>query len=168
MAAQLPDWITINGAYRDLYSNPLEQYWTRFGKRRQAFYPTLNCTRGYIASWEVQDNQLFLLGIDGNYERRSILFGKKLKRFTLKTLFPNVKQKRVKADWFSGKLRVPDGKMTHYEHSHYDSRFEREIIITIHKGDLLKMVTLDYTQKILTLNAEVLITSKQEVGHVQL
>src|SRR6185436_19020480 len=105
MAAQLPDWIIINGEFKDLYSNPLEQYWTKLNKKRPVFFPLEYCTRGYIATWEMRHNQLFLIGIDGNYERRSILFGRKPARFTLKTLLPNNQGKPTKATWFSGKLR---------------------------------------------------------------
>ena len=157
MAAQLPDWIIINGEFKDLYSNPLESFWTELGKKRPALFPKEYCTRGYIATWQITDNQLFLVAIDGNYERRSVLFGNKSVPFTLQTLIPRMDGKPIKASWFSGKLRVPDGVMTCYEHHAYDSRFEKEIIITIHRGDLIKMVTLDYTHKTLTLNSEVLI-----------
>lgn len=162
MAAQLPDWIIINGEFRDLYSNPLEQYWTRFNKRRPLFLPQNNCTRGYIATWEMVGNELFLVGIDGNYQRRFIFKGKKSTRFTHKTLFPGSKGKPVKATWYSGKLRVPEGKMTMYEHHEYDSRFEKEVIITISAGDMIKMVTLDYTHKTLTLNNEIVMRSKHD------
>ena len=65
-----------------------------------------------------------------------------------------MKQDGVLANWFSGKLRVPAGNMTQYEHFSYNSRFEKEIIITVDKGQVIKMVTLDYTQQKLIVNKE--------------
>lgn len=153
MAAQLPDRITMNRENLNLYSNPLEQYWIRLDKKRPDFLQLPNCNRGYVANWEIKLNQLFLREIDGNFQKRTLFFGVESARYTIKTLFPSAKDRPVKAVWFSGKLRVPKGKMTMYDHNAYDSRFENEIIITIEKGDVVKMVTIDYNKKVLVVNA---------------
>jgi len=153
MAAQLPDKILLNGAFQHLYSNPLEHYWIRMDKKRPLFYPLPNCKRGYVASWEVRDSQLFLRDIDGNYERTTFFFGKESARFGIKILFPKSGNRLIKANWFSGKLRVPQGKMTIYDED-YGSRFEQEIIITVEKGNIVKMVTIDYTQRVLIVNSQ--------------
>ncbi len=154
MAAQLPDKILQNGIIQQLYTNPLEHYWIRMDKKRPLFYPLPNCRRGYVATWEVRDNQLFLKDIDGNYERTTLFFGKESNRYSLKLLFPKSGNRLIKANWFSGKLRIPQGKMTIYDED-YGSRFEQEIIITIEKGNVVKMVTIDYAQRILIVNAQV-------------
>ncbi len=153
MAAQLPDKILLNGVNQHLYSNPLEHYWIRFDKKRPAFYPLPKCRRGYVATWEVKDNQLYLNDIDGNYERTNLFFGKESARYNLKNLFPKLGDNLAKASWFSGKLRVPQGNMTTYDEE-YGSRFEQEIIITVDKGDITKMVTIDYTKRVLIVNAQ--------------
>ncbi len=152
MAAQLPDKILVDGEQWDLYSNPLEQYWMRQYKKRPNFLPLPKCQRGYVANWEIKDNQFFLKSIDGNYEKNSLFFGPEQTRFTLNDLIPKSNNKPVLARWFSGKLRIPKGKMTLYEHQGYGSRFEKETIITIDKGNLTKMVTIDYTKSVLTVN----------------
>lgn len=159
MAAQLPDRIFLNGEFMSLYSNPLEQYWLRLGKTRPRFYPLPTCKRGYVASWELKNNQLFLKDLDGNFERRLLFFIKKPARYTLKKLFPKSDRKRVKASWFTGKLRIPLGKMTFYQPKGYDSRFEKEMIITIERGDVIKTVTLDYTRKSYVVNSDVIVKS---------
>lgn len=153
MAAQLPDKILLNGEYQHLYSNPLEHYWIRMSKQRPAFYPLPNCRRGYVAVWEVKDNQLFLKGVDGNYEKTTLFFGKQTARYNLKVLFPKSGNRLVKANWYSGKLRIPQGKMTLYDED-YGSRFEQEIIITVEKGEVVKMVTIDYTKRMLIVNTQ--------------
>jgi len=76
MAAQLPDKVLLNGESQQLYSNPLEHYWIRLSKRRPAFFPLPNCRRGYVATWEVKDSQLYLKEIDGNYERTTFFLAK--------------------------------------------------------------------------------------------
>lgn len=78
MAAQKADIIVMDGETMDLYTNPLEDYWTRHRKKRPPFYALDVCTRGYIASWAIRDGQLFLTNIEGDIENRSI-FGPKSK-----------------------------------------------------------------------------------------
>jgi hypothetical protein len=154
MTAQLPDKVLLNGVHQNLYTNPLEHYWIRTDKRRPVFYPLPDCRRGYVATWEIKDGQLYLKDIDGNYEKTTFFFGKKSARYSLKILFPKSGNRLVKANWFSGKLRVPQGKMTLYDED-YGSRFEQEVIITIEKGNIVKMVTVDYTRKVLIVNAPI-------------
>ncbi|MFO7259022.1 MAG: hypothetical protein DIU61_015085 [Bacteroidota bacterium] len=151
MAAQKADIIVMDGETMDLYTNPLEDYWAKNRKKRPPFYSLDVCRRGYIASWAIRDGQLFLTDIEGDIENRS-LFGPKSKKCTLKTVFKKAGPEGVKAEWFSGKLRIPRGNMTQYEHNGYDSRFEREMIITVNKGDVIKVATLDYTQKTLVVS----------------
>jgi hypothetical protein len=151
MAAQKADMIVMDGVNMELYSNPLEEYWIKRRKKRPPFYALDVCRRGYIATWNILDDQLFLTDIEGDIEK-GFLFGGKAKKCTLKSLFKRPGAEGVKADWFSGKLRIPKGKMTQYEHSGYDSRFERELIITIDKGNVIKVATLDYTQRTLVVS----------------
>ena len=153
MAAQVPDRILLNSEDLDLYSNPLELYWINTGKKRPSFHVSPECKRGYIADWEIKDQELFLTAVSASFDKRFLIFGKKLAVYTLKTLFPRCRGRLVKAIWFSGKLRIPHGKMTMYEHQGYESRFEKEIIVTVEKGKVIKMVTLDFTQKTLIVNS---------------
>ena len=153
MAAQLPDKIWLEGESFDIYSNPLEQYWIRTNKKRPRFLSAPNCQRGYIAHWEIKNGQLLLKAIGGTYEKWHFLFGYERTLYTLKTFMPQAKGKPVKASWFTGKLRIPKGKMTMYEDRGYDSRFEQETIITIDQGTLAKMVTIDYTNRELTIDS---------------
>jgi hypothetical protein len=153
MAAQLPDKILLDGEQLNLYSNPLEQFWTNARKVRPPFIPAAECSRGYIAGWEIRNNKLLLKEIDGNYIRNFIFFRKPAK-YSLRKLFPRSRNKPVCANWFSGKLRVPIGSMTRYNHSGYDSRFEKESIITIHEGEVVKVVTIDFKERSLVINLE--------------
>lgn len=154
MAAQKGDIIYFKGEKMDLFSNPLEDFWIRKKKKRPRFFPDEECRRGYIATWEVRENELFLTEIDGAIQKKTFFFGKKQMKYkyALKSLFTKVGPEGMKATWFSGKLRIPCGKMTQYEHSGYDSRFEKEMILTIDHGELLKVRTIDYTQRSMTVS----------------
>lgn len=147
MAAQLPDIIILHGERMDLYSNPLEQYWTFNKKKRPVFLASTMCKRGYVATWEILDKQLILRSIDGNIQRRSFLFWKKMVRLSLNMLFKKAGSRSVIANWFTGKIRIPQGNRTLYVHNEYDSRFEREMVITIERGIVVKSVVLDYAQQ---------------------
>jgi len=153
MAAQLPDKIVFSGEQLELYSNPLEQFWTNTKKVRPPFISSPECTRGYVAGWEIRNYKLLLKDIDGQYLRNFILFRKPAK-YSLRKLFPRSKNKPVRASWFSGKLRVPIGSMTLFEDSGYESRFEKEFIVTVHEGEVIKVVTIDFKEKSLTVNLE--------------
>lgn len=154
MAAQLPDSILLNSNWMDLYTNPLESYWVKTGKKKPDFNLLDTCLRGYIASWIIQGNQLILKEIEGDYYASSLFFNRRLTKTSLKKIFPKSSKQGVIANWYSGKLRIPAGNMTQYGHNSYNSRFEKEIIITIDKGKVLRMVTLDYTQQKLVVNLE--------------
>ncbi len=147
MAAQLPDLILLHGERMDLYSNPLEQYWDLHKKKCPVFHASSMCKRGYIATWEILDKKLLLRGIDGNVERRSFIFWKKIVRYSVGMLFSKARNRAIIATWFTGKIRIPQGNRTLYVHNEYDSRFEREMVITIDQGNVVKTVILDYSQQ---------------------
>jgi hypothetical protein len=147
MAAQLPDILILDGDKMDLYSNPLETYWALHPKKRPAFLTTENCIRGYVATWEIINKLLILRSIEGKVMKRNLLFQKKVVSYSWKMLFPKVKKEGLVASWFTGKIRVPQGNRLFYVHHAYDSRFEREMIITIDRGTVIKTVVLDHKQQ---------------------
>jgi hypothetical protein len=153
MAAQLPDIIILNEKQMDLFTNPLEQYWISKKKKRPRFCRLISCQRGYIATWEIKDNQLYLNQVEGSYVRRVFFFWRKIARYSIARLFPRSKSSGVMASWFSGKLRIPSGPMLMYEHYGYGSRYEKETIITVDHGKVIKQVMLDFTNHKLTFNA---------------
>lgn len=153
MAAQRPDIIFLNNDKHDLFSNPLEEYWIAKKKRRPAFYTEDDCRRGYVASWLVKDKALYIQKIEARFDRYILMIFKKTIDATLRSIFGKLKQDLVKATWFSGKLRIPFGKMTEYVHEGYASHFEKELIITVNKGSVIKEVMLDYTHQRLVVTS---------------
>jgi hypothetical protein len=53
----------------------------------------------------------------------------------------------VRADWFSGELRIPGGKMIQYVHMGYGSVYEREIILKVVDGRIASESVNENTQK---------------------
>ena len=87
-------------------------------------------------------------------EKKGILLGimkfmspTKLRRADLKTLFADLyRDGKVEAIWFSGDLRIPDGKMLEYAHMGYGSVYERDIVLTVEQGQVRGKVVLDNTK----------------------
>jgi hypothetical protein len=153
---QAPDKIIYDGKERALFANPLEDYYSK-GKDRPDFMirPGTISTgnwRGYVATWEIKDNVLYMRNIDSWIKDR---------RVTMTELFGDqYKDGRVKASWFSDELRIPDGKELQYVHMGYGSVYERDIILTIEKGMVTRKSVIDNTKRKLPSSIEL---QKQEL-----
>jgi len=72
------------------------------------------CWRGYIGTWEIKDGSFYLVDLKG--------------RLRLQGSEP------LLADWFSGVLRIPQGKILNYVHMGFGSLYEFEEHIKIDSG----------------------------------
>jgi len=168
MTAQAADILCIDGRRLPLFCNPLEALWDDvqmqvFGhvfaegvrgtrpRPRFAWGGTANW-RGYVATWAIENGQLSLTDIDGEIEvddLGNVQYGEAdfvqgrarptpaTCSASLELLFPGARG-RVPAEWFSGELRVPDGNLVEYVHMGYQSIFERELHIRIHRGTVVE------------------------------
>ena len=87
-----------------------------------------NCTalwRGYVGSWEIVEDRLYLVGLSGTIEGGADA--------TLATIFPDFPD-RVFAHWYSGTIRIPQGKQLEYVHMGYGSTFERDLFLDLERG----------------------------------
>lgn len=128
--AQSPDRLFYKGKKYSLFNNPLESYYSKSNPRPKQIVKSRSrssaCWRGYIATWKIQNDSLFL---------------KKVKSYTgvrkadLKKMFgTEYKNGKVHAKWFSGELKIPQGELLRYVHMGYNSLYEKEIIITVKNG----------------------------------
>jgi hypothetical protein len=164
---QVPDKLVLNGKEFDLYSNPLEAFYPNEKNRPLfmigPFEMVSSNWRGYVASWAIENNALYLTGIDswtcaGNSR-------KSCRRVTLSRLFgKRVVAGRVRADWFTGELRAPDGKQLQYVHMGYGSIYERDIIIQVKAGRVTEQTVIDNTQRVLPSELEL---QKQELDKIK-
>ena len=95
------------------------------------------CWRGYIATWKLENNKLFLEEIapcdtygkpPGNYPIADI-----------SKLFPDLyKDGHIFAGWVTDELLVAKGKMLWYMHNGFDRIYERELGLVVESGILQK------------------------------
>lgn len=122
---QEPDILRWKGKSYDLYTNPLERYLASHPDvwRDRAMLSTANW-RGYVATWTIEDDRLKLTDVNtGRRPERVNALGK---------LFPG--QEVVLADWYTGNLLVPDGKLLHRGDFSYSAVHSKYLLFRIEKG----------------------------------
>jgi hypothetical protein len=124
MTSQVADKIIIKGVSYYLFTNPLDEYWTKKNPKPEVRATTTSCWRGYIATWEISDGSLYLI---------DILFYTPHGDAGLDYLFPE-NTMRVKAIWFTGILRIPIGDCLRYVHGGYESVYDSDLFIKVKKG----------------------------------
>ncbi len=136
--AQYSDKIVYKGKEFNLNSNPLESYFDKYpAKRPKDGVMSTALWRGYVATFEIRDNQLFLKDIeiklrdtinkaDNNFIWKSVI----------SEVFPD--QKNIKIDWFTGLLILPHGEIVNYVHMGYGSTYEQYTLMEVDQGDLKK------------------------------
>jgi len=136
--AQMGDILIMDGKKVSIYTNPLESYVKQ--KKLKFKFMCTGCWRGYVATWKVIDDDLYIVGLeDGGCMHR--------KPIPLKKIFPNLKGDKVKATWFSGEIRIPQGKLLNYAHGGYMSIFEQDLFLKFDKGELIDRRTADNRKK---------------------
>ena len=125
MTAQIAEQITIDAEVLSMCTEPLADYFELSGRSLKF---AANCTalwRGYVGRWELLVDRLYLVGLSGTLEDGS--------EATLASVFPDFPE-RVFAHWYSGKVRIPRGKLLNYVHGGYASTYERDQFITFDRG----------------------------------
>jgi hypothetical protein len=145
--AQHPDYIIYKGKEYSMHSNPMEEYFEKYpDKRPKGGIMSTGLWRGYIATFEVADGQVFLKDIQiqvWDSAAKKAAYDIKLVS-VLKNVFPD--QTTIKVDWLSGLLVIPHGEMIHYVHMGYGSTFEHYILLEVEKGDLKKEKNFGYKE----------------------
>ena len=153
--AQVPDLLIYNGDTLSLFSCPLNSYPDQalitpkslFGGKG-CFYTA--CWRNYIATWEIINNELFLVEIrNACYPTElrdvSVSYKSHVDKETvgkeyadLNVLFTDrIQNGKVKADWVTGKLMSPQGKLMMYIHDGFLSIYEKELEFRFENGLLV-------------------------------
>jgi len=128
MTAQISEKLLFEGEKHAMCTNPLGDY-SALGGELPRF--ASNCTalwRGYVGTWEIINDRLYLIELNGELESGQDA--------DLETVFPGYGQ-RVFAHWYSGVIRLPQGKMLEYIHMGYGSTYERDLLLEFEKGVLI-------------------------------
>ena len=134
--AQFPDKINYNGKEYNLNSNPLEVYFEKNpNKRPKSEVRSSALWRGYVATFEIIDNQLFLKDIEIQYRDTT---SKGSNNYNWKSVLNEVfaDQKNIQVDWYTGLLVLPQGKVVNYVHMGYGSTYQHYTILEFNKGVL--------------------------------
>jgi hypothetical protein len=132
MTAQTPDSILINGELHLLETLPLETYVDLGGRLPKFDYMNSACWRGYLGTWEIHEDRLYLVKIEA-----PVVFDEGDQYVTLGDLFPGFPE-RVFAHWYSGTLQIPQGDQIESDHDNFESVFERDLLIEIQNGVVMK------------------------------
>lgn len=135
MTAQIGEILRYNGNTVRMCDTPLGDYFALGGRRPEPDFDTFGCTalwRGYVGTWEIVDGRLYLVGISGDLEDGS--------PGCLATVFPDYPE-RVFAHWYSGEIRIPEGKILKYVHMGFASKYERDVFLVFLNGILLSAET---------------------------
>ncbi len=135
--AQIPDFLIYNGDTLSIFTNPLESYFDKIPRPDNVFhrygYNSTACWRGYIGYWELRNDSLFLVELQGDSTA-----------IDLSLIFKDREtNNKIHADWYSSSLLNPYGKLIHYEHTGYGSIYEYEKKFDFTNGILKGIVQLD-------------------------
>jgi len=144
--AQYPDEIIYNGKKYKLNSNPMESYFEKHpDKRPKNGIESNELYRGYIATFEIKNNQLYLKDIVINFRDTTDNKDYKTKKVSVKNeIFPN--QELIKIDWMTGLLVIPVGEIVNYVHMGYGSTYESYILLEINKGNFKQEKQFGYKE----------------------
>ena len=125
MTAQVSETLIYQGEKLTLYSQPLADYLAANGDQPVFEARTSALWRGYVGTWEIVDSRLYLVALRGWLPGNA--------EANLATLFPECGG-RMFAYWYTGTLRVPQGKLIKYVHQAYDSAHERDLLFEVADG----------------------------------
>ncbi|CAN4278000.1 hypothetical protein LJR125_000861 [Pseudoxanthomonas sp. LjRoot125] len=138
--AQLSDLLILEGKEFALNTNPLANQLQKkqWKPPKEALISSANW-RGYLATWEIKGGKLFLKDvsiavINPKDEHDDI------RKSITRDLYPGAAE--VFADWYTGALIVPDGKMTRYVHMGYGSSFDHYQVFRVHAGKIVEHLSM--------------------------
>lgn len=164
MTAQFKEKLTYKGTVLYMAAEPLQQFLFINKIELRMDFTCTALWRGYMGSWEIVDDKLFLTSISGHgqilnkekFREGKLALRQKLKAglitpsengHLLKALEEDCydeinlslktlfhTEEKVFASWYTGILNVPHGKMLQYVHLGYASKYEKEMTFTINEG----------------------------------
>ncbi len=128
MTAQVPEKLIYGEQELSMCSEQLNVWLCTAGRHLDLEANSSACWRGYIGTWKIINDRLYLVEFKGNSSN-----GMKLQLKDLFSLNPN----KVFAHWYSGEIRCPYGKILDYVHMGFASTYEKDFYLKFSKGILI-------------------------------
>lgn len=125
MTAQVGEILYYEGREVSMCVEPLGDYFALSGIDPGFDVTCTALWRGYVGTWDIRDSRLYLIELSG-----TLIDGSDA---NVATFFPDYPY-RFFAHWYSGMLRVPQGKLLEYVHRGYASSYEEDLMINIERG----------------------------------
>ena len=123
MTAQVHEDLILNSKHTSMACEPsIPHQDKRIITCDDDFFDNTACARGYVGTWEILNGLFYLIKLEGLYK---------------------LTESPILADWFSGKLRVPEGDIVNYAHAGFFSTYEKERLIEIKSGKVISELIVD-------------------------
>jgi hypothetical protein len=143
---QFFDILIWNGnEYRITANYPMQDYFNKYPEK-QPFATSSALQRGYIATFEIIENEIWVIDIKKLESRFEIINGSVHFEYTSIISECLNGKDRMKVDWYNGFIIIPQGKIIGYEEVGYEASFENYIIIEIQNGKFLREFNLNFEQ----------------------
>jgi len=134
---QFPDIIKHRGKNYNLMVFPMEYYFQKTSQKQQQWRNSA-LVRGYRATFEIIRNELWVIDMEDiqDVDRGTVIW-KSIIRNRLNG------KSRMKLDWFTGVLILPNGKMVEYVNMNYQT-YEHYILIKIENGNYIRELDITF------------------------
>ena len=122
MTTQAPERLRYNETEIALYGTPLCSYFAAGGPRPNFSRTSTMLWRGYVATWEILNNRLYLVDIKADVVGEGAA--------TLETMFPGYPD-RVFAHWYSGELRSSFGECLKRVNMGFGSTYAYDLLFDV-------------------------------------
>jgi len=129
MTAQFTEVLQRHGQNFRMCTEPLGEYFKLAGHKPDFIWPHTGLWLGYIDTWKISEEKLYLVDIDAQYKNGS--------KAILDRLFPG-QPDRVFADWFSGEVRCPQCSRLNDVHGGNESTYERDLLLRFDREELVE------------------------------
>ncbi|MGY8914038.1 MAG: hypothetical protein ACKVJF_03020 [Flavobacteriales bacterium] len=142
MTIQIKESILIDGEEYKMVTEPLLPYLKELTNKTIFQCETSACWRGYLGTWELKNNKLYLIELTGNVGDADFRFRSSV---GLDYLFPN--KKEVHADWFTGVISIPDGEIPGSGYPNFLPSYANNLLLHFDKGSLQDFKWVDTLEK---------------------
>ncbi|HEY4538732.1 MAG TPA: hypothetical protein VIG94_01830 [Faecalibacter sp.] len=127
MTPQIGEVFLMENEQYFIDEQPLHQYFLTLNHPPYFTPPSPTCWRGYYGKWALIGDELYLIHFRGYLEG--------FDEVDINYLFPL--QEQVFADWYSGTIQVPQGKVVQWNDTLNASIYEEYLHLTFENGILI-------------------------------